>query len=45
MSNGERGRGSGGQVPELWPQSTAASQRAGGRQVGRRVGKGEEKGT
>lgn len=35
----------GGQVPEFWPQPTAASQRAAGRQLGRQVGRGEEEGT
>lgn len=42
---GKQWRGWGGQVPEFWPQSTAASQRAGGRQLGRQVGRGEEEGT
>lgn len=44
---GERGWWWGGQVPEFWPQPTAAaSQRTGGRQLGRQVrGRGEEEGT
>lgn len=29
----------GGQVPEFWPQPSAASQRAGGRQLERKVGR------
>lgn len=45
MSRGESSRGGGGQVPEFWPQPTAASERAGGRQLGRQVGRGEEEGT
>lgn len=45
MSRGESSRGGGGQVPEFWPQPTAALQRAGGKQLGRQVGRGEEEGT
>lgn len=42
MSRGEsnEGGGGGGEVLEFWPQPTAASQKAGGRQLGRQVGRG-----
>lgn len=45
MNRGESSREGGGQVPAFWPQLTAASQRAGGRQLGRQEAREVEDGT